>query len=253
MDLFNRLTLKNFFKKGSVPTEVHFSNLIDSTVNKIDDGFSKTVDDGLKLTPGRENGRLISFYDGVKDLESTSSAWNITVNPTEASRGLSLGEKDTNGRIYFQEGGNVGVGNLSPNFDLDIAGSLASHSRIGSFNEVKHVPADGEWHILLDNLEGCQAFELVAKAQGVKKRGKYAICHAIAVSTHGNLGSKVKTTQAFYGWFWHRIKFRWKKVIDGKYRFEVRSVGHYGMDEENEVVKISCHVTSLWDQSLDKK
>lgn len=251
MDLFNRLTLKNFFKKGSVPTEVHFSNLIDSTINKIDDGFSKTVEDGLKLTPGSENGRLISFYDGVKDLDSKSSAWNITVNPTEASKGLSIGEKADNGRVYLQEGGNVGVGNLSPKFDLDVNGNFASNARIGTYNEVSKVPADGEWHILLDELEGCQAFELVAKAQGVKKRGKYAIVHAIAVSTHGNLGSKINTTQAFYGWFWHRIKFRWKKTNEGKYRLEVRTVGHYGMDKENEVVNISCHVTSLWDKSLD--
>ena len=250
MDLFNRISLKKFFKKGSVPTEVHFSNLIDSTINKIDDGFSKTVDDGLKIAPSSENGRLISFFEGVQNLDS-KSAWNFTINPTEASKGLSIGDKKGDGRIYLQEEGNVGVGTISPKFDLDISGSVASVKRIGTYNEVTAVPADGEWHILIDDLEGCHAFELVAKAQGVQKRGKYAITHAIAVSTHGNLASNIRNTQAYYGWIWHRIKFRWKKTNNGLYRLELKTVGHYGLDENNDVIQIKCHVTSLWDNILD--
>ena len=250
MDLFNRLSLKNFFKKGSVPTEVHFSNLIDSTINKIDDGFSKTVEDGLKLTPTNESGRLLSFYDGVKGA-SSSPLWNFTVNPTEASRGLSIGEKSDNGRLYLREGGNIGIDTLKPMHKLEVNGTVASKTKIGVFNEVNQVAADGEWHIVLDELDDCQAFEIVAKAQGVKHRGKYAISHAIAVSTHGNVSSNIRVTQAFYGWIWHRIKFRWQKSQNGFYRLEIKTVGHYGMDDNHEVINIKCHITSLWDKSLD--
>ena len=37
MDIFNRATLKRFFERGKTPSEVHFANLIDSTINKIYD------------------------------------------------------------------------------------------------------------------------------------------------------------------------------------------------------------------------
>lgn len=54
MEIFNRSTLKGFFQKGKVPTEAHFTNLIDSTLNKLDDGIAKTVEHGLKLAPAVE-------------------------------------------------------------------------------------------------------------------------------------------------------------------------------------------------------
>jgi DNA-binding transcriptional regulator YhcF (GntR family) len=54
MDKKNRETLKNYFKKGSLPSEKEFANLIDSMLNTIDDGFEKTEDEGLKISaPGQ--------------------------------------------------------------------------------------------------------------------------------------------------------------------------------------------------------
>jgi hypothetical protein len=134
---------------------------------------------------------------------------------------------------------------------MEVNGTLASKARVGTYNTIGEVPADGEWHIILDELEGCHAFEVVAKAQGIHKRGKYAISHALAVSTHGNIGSNIRVTQAYYGWIWHRIKFRWRKASDERYRLEIKTVGHYGMNEENEVISIKFHVTSLWNNSFD--
>ena len=39
----NRETLKNYFKKGGFATEKEFSDLIDSSMNLIDDGISIAV------------------------------------------------------------------------------------------------------------------------------------------------------------------------------------------------------------------
>ena len=39
MALINRQTLKNYFKKGGFATEKHFVDLIDSSLNVVDDGF----------------------------------------------------------------------------------------------------------------------------------------------------------------------------------------------------------------------
>ena len=37
-----RGVLKDHFQKGATPTQVHFENLIDSLLNQVDDGVSKS-------------------------------------------------------------------------------------------------------------------------------------------------------------------------------------------------------------------
>jgi hypothetical protein len=243
MEIFNRATLKGFFKKGRVPTEVHFSNLIDSTINKIDDGFAKTVENGLKLSPTGDSKKLLSLYDDIKEKDPQ---WEVEINPTETAHGLSFTERDQGSRVFLRNGGQVGIGTMHPEHTLEVKGTVGMSSRVGTYQAISQVSADREWHIILDQLEGCQAFEIVAKVEGVKKRGKYAMAHAIALSTHGGYNNKIRVTQAHYGWFWHRLKFRWKRSDDGKYRLEMRTVGHYGNDEENKVVQIKYHICSLW-------
>ena len=48
MALQDRDTLRNYFRQGSVPSEVHFHDLIDSLVNKVDDGLDKDFIRALK-------------------------------------------------------------------------------------------------------------------------------------------------------------------------------------------------------------
>ena len=50
----NRNTLKEYFKRGSMPNQKHFYELIDSMVNISDDGIDKNPDDGLRLAPPRK-------------------------------------------------------------------------------------------------------------------------------------------------------------------------------------------------------
>ena len=248
MEKFNRDTLKGFFQKGKVPTEVHFSNLIDSMINKIDDGFAKTVEHGLKLAPEGDSKKLISLYDDVKEKDPL---WDISLNPNETAKGLSISERGGENQLFLQNGGGIGIGTTTPSYQLDIKGTAGMKSRVGTYQIKDVVSADGEWHIIIDELEGCHAFEIVAKVEGVKKRGKYAMAHAIAISTFRSISNKINVTQAYYGWIWHRLKFRWKRSEDGKYRLEIKTVGHYGTDEENKVIQIKYHVTSLWDNRLE--
>ena len=51
MAIRNRNTLIEGFSKGQRPTADDFKNLIDSTVNILDDGFSKDAQSGIKLAP----------------------------------------------------------------------------------------------------------------------------------------------------------------------------------------------------------
>ena len=58
----NRNTLKEYFKRGSMPNQKHFYELIDSMVNISDDGIDKNPDDGLRLAPSKENSPVISLF-----------------------------------------------------------------------------------------------------------------------------------------------------------------------------------------------
>ena len=62
MALINRQTLKNYFKKGGFATEKHFVDLIDSSLNVVDDGISIQPQNGLKINPIGFSTKLISFF-----------------------------------------------------------------------------------------------------------------------------------------------------------------------------------------------
>ena len=62
MALINRQTLKNYFKKGGFTTEKHFVDLIDSSLNIVDDGISIQKEHGLKINPLGFSTKLISFF-----------------------------------------------------------------------------------------------------------------------------------------------------------------------------------------------
>ena len=62
----NRNTLKEYFKRGSMPNQKHFYELIDSMVNISDDGIDKNPDDGLRLAPSKENSPVISLFTNIQ-------------------------------------------------------------------------------------------------------------------------------------------------------------------------------------------
>jgi hypothetical protein len=72
------------------------------------------------------------------------------------------------------------------------------------------------------------------------------MAHCLAVCANGGRRNKVRVTQACYGWFWHRLQFRWKSDQEGNFRLEMKTKSHYGTDLEDNPITIQFHVTSLW-------
>ena len=155
MTLLTRSTLKNLFKRGSVPSEVNFSDLIDSTINKVDDGFAQSQDHGFMLAPQGKNKKMLSFFESIRDSDSSFS---LSLNPDRHSNGLSIDDKEHQSILFLKENGNVGVGTTSPKFKLEVAGMAGMNGRVGTFasGEVK---ADGEWQTIISGLEGVNAFD----------------------------------------------------------------------------------------------
>ena len=246
MTLLTRSTLKNLFKRGSVPSEVNFSDLIDSTINKVDDGFAQSQDHGFMLAPQGKNKKMLSFFESIRDSDSSFS---LSLNPDRHSSGLSIDDKEHQSILFLKDNGQVGVGTTSPKFKLEVAGMAGMNGRVGTFasGEVK---ADGEWQTIISGLEGINAFEMIAQASGPQGRGKYALTYAVGLCNFGS--GTIRHLKSSYsktlGFLFHRISFRW--VMDGnEYKLQVRTFNNYG-DDNGKHCTIKYYISKLWDNSM---
>jgi hypothetical protein len=237
MSLQNRETLKSYFRKGQLPSEGNFHDLIDSLINKVDDGMSKTVDDGLMLSPIGESKKLISFY---KSIEDKSPEWRVEVNGADSN--LCFSNRMGENVASFNEQGRLGINTEEPCAELEVNGVIAQKGRMGTAYQGTS-PADGRWHKIIEGLNGCQMLEVVAGV-GKKKTGKYALLHAMAVSTFGKSKNKVKKIQAHYGVRGNRIDLKWTGTIYD-YHLEMRTKANYG-----ENIYIQYNIQSLWQDTF---
>jgi hypothetical protein len=261
-----RAALKDYFRRGSIPTEQQFADLIDSSVNRRDDGFALAPGYGLQLTASGVHYRMASFYPSQQQLDAQRPAWMVELAAgPDLSSGLSFAQAPAlpdpatddalataNGavlpgtsRLYLQTNGNVGVGTTAPTDRLDVRGFVASQGRRGTYGNVQQaavgVPADGEWHDILSGLNGLHAFEIVAAAYGQPKSGRYALTHATVLSAFGKSNSRIYRKNAwFWGWF-QKIQFRWVGEVHN-YGLQMRTASSFGAG-----ARIVYHITCLFD------
>lgn len=252
MALLTRSTLKNLFKRGSVPSEVNFSDLIDSSVNKVDDGFSQSNHHGFMLAPQGPNRKLISFFESIRDPKA---AFSVSMNPNSYSQGLSFNDMEDESVLFLKQGGNVGVGTTTPHFRLEVNGMTGMKGRVGTFasGEVK---ANGDWQTIIEDLEGLQAFELIAQAGAREGRGRYAMTYALALCNYGNgtMQQLKSTYRPITGFMFDRIKFRWVGN-EGVYKLQVKTASNYGyLDEEGKrPAMIRFYASKLWDHKMSNQ
>lgn len=233
MSIQNRNTLKGFFKKGQLPTESHFHDLIDSLNNKVDDGMSKTPDDGLILSPIGSSKKLISFY---KSIEDKNPSWSIEINRGDGN--LTINNHIGEAIMTFANNGKVGINNKNPQHALDIKGILTFSGRQGNKYTGK-VLGDGKWHKILTELNGCHALEVVAGI-GKKKTGRYALLHAFAMSTFGKSNHAIDVRQAYYGVRSNKIELRWTGTTYD-FNLEIRTRNTY-----NGAYYIQYYISDFW-------
>lgn len=243
----DRKTLKSYFEKGRLPSEANFEHLIDSSVNKIDDGFSKTENEGLMLSNIGDSEKIISFYENIED---DFAQWAINLNkfdnrdkgPRAALNFIVPGNDSDSDKtvLTLTHDGHIGINKPDPAFDLDVKNLIASKGRTGTFCEDSEIPADGKWYRIIENLNYCQAFEIVART-GIKDSGKHALLHAVAVSAYGRSHSRIRITGARYS-FWRpcKIQLRWTGDTFS-YHLEMRCKQDLGYGQ-----RVKYYVTQLW-------
>ncbi len=190
-----RETLKGYFKNGKLPSERHFHELIDSTLNMADEGFSRTDEDGIRVVAQRDQRGLLSFSGDLPAGQDWQPAWRLELE----RRGKSLqfvpgkdpdedGDGDPQAPILTLAPDGVGIGTKQRKAALDVAGVVRSEARIGIVpprddlpEDLSDVVADGEWHAITPVLHGCQLRE-VAAGVGHEASGRWALFHGVAMA-----------------------------------------------------------------------
>ncbi|HEY1038138.1 MAG TPA: hypothetical protein VGF30_01960 [Bacteroidia bacterium] len=209
--LANRDKLKSFFKSGSMPTDKHFSILIDSMYNKLDD----TIPTIIPPTPSGTNAPAPSLFAKIEN---------------DPEKGMTFSQAMTNDPILQLKKSNIGtVGSL---YSMYVNGTVAAPARVGTFtagNPDPDVFADGTWKTILTGLTGLNAFEVVASASGPSPSGNYALLHAIALCTYGKSKSCIVQNSARYKGICKNIELRWlwSKTIKS-YDLQIRTRINFG-------------------------
>ncbi|WP_085315869.1 hypothetical protein [Derxia lacustris] len=259
MSKLNRSTLKNYFTDGARPGQAQFGDLIDSMLNMADEGFSKTAQDGFRVSTPVNHDALLSFY---RDQTPRDAHWTVGYDGSAAglrfARGPGLVTEAAPPVLLLDAAGNVGVGTAAPAQLLDVAGTVAMQGRSGQPvqpTEADPLLANGEWQNLTGELTACQGFEVMA-GTGRVGEGRYALLHAIALNTFNPrdrwLGwlrprSGIRSTHAWYGRRCDRLQLRWHgdSGKNARYRLQIRTGCDYGAG-----VLIQVQLTQLWSDAF---
>lgn len=248
MEKLDRTALKNRFRKGKMPTEQDFANLIDSMVNILEEGFDKSSETGLKISQLMGAGKLLSFYENISvdspkwfmELAIDGDALHFGTPATPHVLTLRSIVQQVNGQAVSSVA--VGINNERPEAELDVEGTVVANGRVGREGTLLAL-ADGEWHDITEPLTGCEAFDVMAGVGGQDPEGKYALLHAIALNTF-NGSSSIKEQHAYYGPKCNRIELRWSPAPQaGEFHFklQVRTQCSYGSN-----IAIRYRLTRLW-------
>lgn len=197
----------------------------------------------------KETSRLLSMFRENKASWSLGLDENGSLQLSKESLELSTTV------LHFSNEGKIGLGKKA-NYDLDVAGTIAMESRVGTFAQGK-ASADGKWHEILRHPKGCQAFEVFAHLQDSTDL-RYALTYAIVMISGGKGGGGQKVIQSyatsrwFWGKVWNRIQFRWKRLADQEgFSLQVRSRTFWGQ-QEKEPKQIVYRLCKIYDEAYEQ-
>lgn len=233
-----RKILKDFFSNGKRPTQQEFEDLIDSSVNILDDGYSKNSKEGLKLSLKNDSNVLMSFCSQTE----ADPAWFFTINDQED---LAIEPKKSHRDVSFEHH-ETRVSNLllkSQNTivkgDLEVQGIRKGTTLSSPIKE--KLKADGDWHDLTEDLNGVYALEVVATVCGEKGSGEYSVLMGWATQCYGS-HKKIKLVGSHFGFWGHKLKLRWYKQKNQTYRLQIKSRLRY---KNGKNLSIDCNITYL--------
>ena len=263
MSEFNREQLRKHFREGALPTGEHYAALIDSMVNKRDDGFKKDPQGGLRISSlGAEEG-LLSFAKGAGAEVSWCLRHTNEMDLTLAPPFSNEPDAAEQPNVTLTRSGPVGINREDPVYTLDIGGPVRSSGRIGDVLQLENddaarpIVADGNWHSITPILSGCHALEVIAGVGGKRGKGRYALLHAIALNTYNPSNNLLKWLFGFrpirqqtavFGRYSQRLRLRWLNVGKREYKLQIKTSSSYNVGDKRDTdpYRIRYGITRLW-------
>lgn len=216
----NRRTLKEYFGKGKKPDSGQFADLVDSMLNIVDDGFNKSAERGLLLSPLDDEGAVMEIRQNILDGEP---AWVIALGKggeLQIHRGM-----DEEPLILLSQEGKIVLG-AKGKINLEVNGTIHADSFVGSYLQ-GNIPANGQWQNIGEMDYGCVGYHIEA-ACGLKGKGRYALVEATAMHCFGK-HPYIHCTRSWFGSRFNKIQFRWRN--EGlNCGLQVRTRSDYGED-----------------------
>jgi len=230
----NRKTLKEYFGKGKKPSSEQFADLVDSMLNIVDDGFNKSPEKGLLLSPLNEESAVMEIRRSILD---DHASWVIGLGKQDEL--LIYRESGEVPYLILYKDGGMQLGNKENPVNVVVNGNIQAHSFVGGHLEGK-VPADGKWHPVIEKEYGCRSYSIMAGC-GLKNKGKYAVIGVTAMHCFGK-NRRIRGCQSWFGNRFNRIQFRWITDKALHCGLEVRTRSNYGND-----VWIHYRISTLFD------
>lgn len=223
----DRETLIDYFKKGNIPTEDHFKDLIESSPNFVDDDCNNNSN-SVTLFPFVQSSEL-------GDIEEEAVAGWYTYLEQCHDR-LQIKHHDQPVLNISK----TGIGEINKEasvYELDFKGIIKAE-KIVTAHISGTVAADRKWHPLVEDITENKLFKIVA-AIGSEDNGDLALIHAYASICRG--GRKISCCQKKSFWWGDKIKLKWQKR-DGAFDLMIRSYRSFAKD-----IVVSYRACNVWE------
>lgn len=214
--------LKKLFGAGQVATAESFSNLIDSTVNIVDD----RVEGKLELVSEGENESAIKFK---KERLQSQTIWEIA-NNKDNSLIIKMGT-DNVPLLTLHPDKSIVLGNDS---DIRINGRIHANAISGNVGGNYEFQADGFWHELMKGSKGAKSYEITASCVADEKNHSFFLTKAYATQFNNKPILLKKENRSWKTIFSKYLQFKWVEE-EGGCILKIRTNKNY----LNAVIKVS--------------
>lgn len=203
-NLKDRSALKEYFKKGKVPTEEQFADLIDAVSNIAEDGQVVRTSTGWAFFPEQGDTLNIGLYPKSPVTRTEPPVWSVAVTPEKEL--LIKNEKDDTVIEITQDKTVTVHGNLK----------IEGCEKPSLPEDYISIPADKKWHALPLEISregfGCRVYRIYAS---FRERGT-GLCRLTRLTALwlNFLEQRIESPQKHW-WGWSEgVRFRWYEEND---------------------------------------
>lgn len=219
----NRNTLKGYFKKGDIPTEEQFAELIDSTLNLVEDEQVIRTDTGWAFYPKQDGNLDIGFYTEKSATGTKLPVWSLSVTP-EKKLVIKNGQTEV-AMEAAQDKSFLLHGNLMVEETVTASAyKTKGGGGVTPGEDYLTVPADKKWHDLPLDVSregfGCRVYRIYAS---FREPGT-ELCRLTRVTAIwlNFMEQRIESPEKHW-WGWSgSIRFRWQER-NGKPCLQMRS------------------------------